>query len=226
MNERLCNLFEECESPEAPLCPIQESTVKRGIWYPDEPICQAKLFQEISWLKKQHQIAALRLKTDAGFFTIRMLDAIHVVTKNLRGADPDNSDAESKWLEERLEKRTSVTEKKRSLKNSRTTTKRNLAAAIPLFESSRGSLHSTHNNIKSEGRDGKEKKNPDTSIQKPRRHQGKLVMAKEKGQLNKREKIEATKDKSRNDKKGKPTTIKNRLVSPRQVTVTRSRKSS
>ena len=116
MNERLCNLFEACETPEAPLCPIQESTVKRGIWYPDEPICQAKQFQDLSWIKKQHQIAAFKLKTDAGFFTVRMLDAVHMITRNLRGANPDNPNAELKWLEERFEKRAKFSEKKRKVK--------------------------------------------------------------------------------------------------------------
>lgn len=113
MNERLCNLFESCETPEAPLCPIQASTVKKGIWYPDEPICQSKQFQDLPWIRKQHQIAALKRKTDIGFFTVRMLDAVHIVTSKLRGADPDDSNAESKWLEELSGRRATVTEKRR-----------------------------------------------------------------------------------------------------------------
>lgn len=105
MKERLCNLFEVCESPEAPLCPLQLRTVKNGIWYPDEPICQAEQFQGISWIKKQRQIAALRLTTEDGFFTVRMLEAIHVVTRNLKGADPDDPKAERNWFRQRAEKR-------------------------------------------------------------------------------------------------------------------------
>lgn len=137
MSERLCNLFEECESPEAPLCPIQESTVKRGIWYPDEPICQAKMFQETSWIKKQHQIASLKLKTDVGFFTKRMLEALHIVTKNLKGANPDYPDAESKWFAERSEKKVSVVAKKENQKRAKNNNCKEMIAA-PLFES----LHS------------------------------------------------------------------------------------
>ena len=113
MKERLCNLFEACQSPEAPLCPVQENTVKRGIWYPDEPICQAEQFQEVSWIKKQQQIAALKLTTEDGFFTVRMLEAIRVVSSNLRGADPDDPRAESKWLKQRSEKRAAASEKRR-----------------------------------------------------------------------------------------------------------------
>jgi hypothetical protein len=141
MNERLCNLFEACESPEAPLCPIQETTVKRGIWYPDEPICQAKQFQDISWIKKQKQIAALRLKTDAGFFTVKMLDDIHVIARNLRGADPDNSDAESKWFDRRTVKRASAADKRRERKSSKPVTREKPVNA-PLFEVSSELLHS------------------------------------------------------------------------------------
>ena len=119
MNERLCNLFEACGTPEAPLCPIQESPLKYAIWYPDEPICQAKQFQDLPWIKKQKQIAILRLKTDVGFFTVRMLDAVHMVTKNLKGADPDDPGAELKWLQERAEKqekRATTSEKRRKKK--------------------------------------------------------------------------------------------------------------
>jgi len=124
MKERLCNLFEACDSPESPLCPVQESTIKRGIWYPDEPICQAEQFQEVPWIKKQRQIAALKLTTEDGFFTVRMLEAIRVVSSNLKGADPDDPRAESKWLRERSEKRAAVSEKRRLKKQKVTTTKK------------------------------------------------------------------------------------------------------
>ncbi len=116
MNEKLCNLFEACQTLEAPLCPIQQSTLKHAIWYPGEPICQASQFQDLPWIKKQKQIAALRLRADAGFFTVRMLDAIHVVSKNLKGANPDDPGAELKWLQQRAEKRTATSAKRRKKK--------------------------------------------------------------------------------------------------------------
>lgn len=112
MKERLCNLFDECGSPEAPLCPLQPNTVKNGIWYPDEPICQAEIFQDLPWIKKQRQIAELRLTQKDGFFTARMLKEIHMVTRNLKGADPDDIKAEVKWLKELYEKRASASEKR------------------------------------------------------------------------------------------------------------------
>ena len=117
MSERLCNLFEVCQTPEAPLCPIQETALKHAIWYPGEQICQSKQFQELPWIKKQKQIAALRLKPDIGFFTVRMLESLHVVTINLKGADPDDPDAEAKWFREREEKTAKLSQKRRRRKD-------------------------------------------------------------------------------------------------------------
>ena len=101
MNDRYCSLFEPCKSPEAPLCPLDQETVKNGIWYPDEPVCKGERFQQLSWIKKQKQIAALKLKADDGFFTVSMLNAIHVVTPSVRGADPDEPGPEEAWFRER-----------------------------------------------------------------------------------------------------------------------------
>lgn len=106
MNEQLCNLFEECKTLNAPLCPIQENTLKNGVWYADEPICKAKRYQDIPWIKKQKQIAALGLSAEDGFFTVRMLNFLRVLPKNIKGADPDDPDSELKWIQERSHKRT------------------------------------------------------------------------------------------------------------------------
>ena len=116
MIERLCNLFEECQTPDAPLCPIQENTIKYGIWYPDEPICRAKKFQNLSWIKKQKQIAKLKLSTDGGFFTVRMLNELHSIPQHLKGADPADYDAEAKWIETRTERRKKISSPRLSKK--------------------------------------------------------------------------------------------------------------
>jgi len=102
-NDRFCNLLELCETPEAPICPLQEITIKNGIWYCDEPVCRSQIFHNLAWLKKQRAIAALGLKADAGFFTVRMLNAIHVINKDIRGADPDSLHSEKEWFERREE---------------------------------------------------------------------------------------------------------------------------
>ena len=131
--ERLCNLFEPCETPEAPLCPIQSATLRTGIWYPDEPICNARQFQNLSWIKKQRQIAALKLKSSPGFFTVRMLNTIHVVTDYLRGADPDQTDAESKWLKERSGRKQKTTRKKKTGKTAGSRVKSTIQKPQMLF---------------------------------------------------------------------------------------------
>jgi len=74
-----------------PLRPLQQNTLERGVWYADEGICRARRFQSLPWVKKQKRIAKLGLRVDGGFFTIRMLDCIQVITRNLKGADPDDS---------------------------------------------------------------------------------------------------------------------------------------
>ncbi len=104
MNDRYCSLFEPCRSPEAPLCPLDPETVKNGIWYPDEPICKGEEFQQVPWIKKQKQIAHLKLKADTGFFTVTMLNAIHMVTPSVRGADPDEPEPEQAWFKEQRSK--------------------------------------------------------------------------------------------------------------------------
>ena len=100
MDDRLCNLMEPCATPEAPLCPLQEFTLKSAVWYGDEPVCQAEKFQNLPWIKKQKLIADLKLKADDGFFTLKMLNFIKVVGKNLKGADPSDKRAEANWFKD------------------------------------------------------------------------------------------------------------------------------
>jgi hypothetical protein len=116
MNEPLCDLFEECKTLNAPLCPIQRNTLENGIWYADEPVCKAKKYQDIPWIKKQKQIAKMGLSDEDGFFTVRMLNTLKVLPKNIKGADPDDPDSESKWIHDHSSKRGGT----RLIKKSRT----------------------------------------------------------------------------------------------------------
>jgi hypothetical protein len=120
MNEQLCDLFEECKTLNAPLCPIQQNTINNGIWYADEPICKAKKYQDIPWIKKQKQIAKMGLSAEDGFFTVRMLNALHILPRSLKGADPDDPDSESEWIGERSPKRSGVRATRKSGKFART----------------------------------------------------------------------------------------------------------
>ena len=77
-----CEYFKRCI---APLCPL-EKDIKKHIWYPDEPICSLKKFQNLDWIKKQKQ---LKNKANPNFyFTIDTLLTTEV-RKRVKGLDPD-----------------------------------------------------------------------------------------------------------------------------------------
>ena len=132
MSTKLCNLFEPCESPEAPLCPLQIESVVHGIWYGNEPICRSKKFQKISWIKKQKKIANLRLTEEAGYFTIRMLDNLHTnaITSKLKGADSNSLEPEEDWLRNQKKNQYQI----KSPQNKRTSKQaKHVIGTIPLF---------------------------------------------------------------------------------------------
>lgn len=132
MSTKLCNLFEPCESPEAPLCPLQHESIAHGIWYGNEPICRSKKFDEIPWIKKQKKIASFKLAEDSGYFTTRMLNHIHVnaITRKLKGADPNSSNPEDDWLRSQSQKQKQAKLHQNKKAYSRT---RQEIRAIPLF---------------------------------------------------------------------------------------------
>jgi hypothetical protein len=111
-SDRKCNLLEPCMTPEAPICPLQETTIKNGIWYADEPVCQSLMFENLPWIKKQKAIAALKLKADDGFFTVKMLNALKTVEQGIKGADPADDNAEANWLKEHYSPRKNTSKKR------------------------------------------------------------------------------------------------------------------
>ena len=119
MEKKLCNLFEPCESPEAPICPLLHESLAHGIWYAREPVCRSIKFQDLSWIKKQKKIARLRLTEDDGYFTVKMLNSLHVaaITRNLKGADPNNLDPEAEWLNQRAKRLAPTPQKPRRPKS-------------------------------------------------------------------------------------------------------------
>lgn len=101
------------EACSAPLCPLDEQSLARGIWYCDEDICRARQFARVPWVRTQKKMAKVKA-SDEFFFTVAMLNSIGRVSKGLKGANPDASpDAERQWLEGREAKG------KPSLKSSR-----------------------------------------------------------------------------------------------------------
>ncbi len=118
MTGELCNLFEICQTLDAPLCPIREDTVKYGIWYGDEPICQAAKFQTLPWIQKQKLLSNLGMTIDDGFFTVRMLNTIRstLINRNLKGASADDRNSELKWLKQMAAKRITASQKRWDIK--------------------------------------------------------------------------------------------------------------
>lgn len=98
MSYENCKNFEGCD---APLCPMDENSLKHCIWYPNEDICKLRKFQTLDWVKKQKLIAKKHGSVD-GFFSINMLQAIKKVSKGISGANPDNGmSAEQQWFRDR-----------------------------------------------------------------------------------------------------------------------------
>jgi hypothetical protein len=64
-----CPYFETCS---APLCPLDNKTLHKAIWYPDEEICNSQKYCNTYWIKRQRKIAR-KMKNFNNYFTIGML---------------------------------------------------------------------------------------------------------------------------------------------------------
>ena len=53
-NSKECPSFEGCN---ASLCPLEESSLKNGIWYPDDEICKNQKFNQLEWIKRQRELS-------------------------------------------------------------------------------------------------------------------------------------------------------------------------
>ena len=99
-----CPNFNSCDSP---LCFLDETSVKSGIWYPGEGICRRR--DAPDWVRKQKAIAKTKAPSDK-YFTVEMLEAIKQVRKGIGGINPDQplrqaKEAEGKWIVEKKEGR-------------------------------------------------------------------------------------------------------------------------
>ena len=97
-----CRKFEGCS---APLCPLQKSSIEKGIWYTDEEICAARNFQSSVLIKKQKLVIKAGASSEK-YFTAEMLEATRQVRKGIEGIDPDlplekASELEVKWVAEK-----------------------------------------------------------------------------------------------------------------------------
>jgi len=89
-----CPGHERCESP---LCPLHDD-LDDCLWYPDEDVCSSRGYTKLHWLKKQKRIKRLKLSSNVGYFTAKMLSSIKAVSKSIKGIDPDGRASIDVWL--------------------------------------------------------------------------------------------------------------------------------
>lgn len=83
-----CSGYQGCE---APLCPLSEE-LEDAVYYLNEPICSAREFQKLHWIKIQRRLRKYKAK-DGGYFTKEMLSNIRRCTPMTKGINPDGRTA-------------------------------------------------------------------------------------------------------------------------------------
>lgn len=113
MTSPQCKRYETCN---APLCPLDEQSLKHSIWYPDEEICRAKAFGALPWIKAQRKIAKRASRMDR-YFTLQMLERNCIIRKGIEGLDPDQAEEYQlkKWMKAHPERRVLSKEERASI---------------------------------------------------------------------------------------------------------------
>ena len=103
MKRQECKRYDTCS---VPLCPMDDQSLRNGIWYPDEQICRNQACRSLTWIKNQKKIAKKAGAMDR-YFTLKMLDRNIVIRKGVEGLDPDHDEAYQlrRWLKAHPEKR-------------------------------------------------------------------------------------------------------------------------
>jgi hypothetical protein len=98
-----CKKLDTCN---APLCPLDEQSLKHGIWYPDEEVCAFRAFVNLAWVQNQKKILKRSARTDR-YFTLSMLERNCIIRGGIEGLDPDEAEEYQlkKWLRDHPEKR-------------------------------------------------------------------------------------------------------------------------
>ena len=98
-----CPSYELCS---APLCPLNEDSLREAVWYPDEDVCRKwHIGRQCRWVRVQRKIARLPDPERRGYFTHAMLDAVGKVSKGINGIDVDKrgdkDEQEATWIAKR-----------------------------------------------------------------------------------------------------------------------------
>jgi len=101
MNKKDCAHFDYCD---APICPLDESSMKNATWFPDEEICRLQTYGQVPWIRQQKKIARVIGTYEAGCFTVAMLSHRCAIAKGTKGLDPDipiTDDRIARWIASR-----------------------------------------------------------------------------------------------------------------------------
>lgn len=111
-----CKYYQEGEC-NAPICPLNDKSIKKAIWFPNEEICKRRQFSKINWIVNQKKINHHGTKHINNFFTAEMLNRKMIVRKNIKGLNPDQYkyEQEKKWILKHPEKKPISEEKKKEL---------------------------------------------------------------------------------------------------------------
>jgi hypothetical protein len=98
-----CKKYDTCN---APLCPLDEQSLKHGIWYPDEEICGMRTYAALSWIQNQKKLVKKAGRADR-YFTLQMLERNCIIRRGIEGLDPDQAEDYQlkKWLRDHPAKR-------------------------------------------------------------------------------------------------------------------------
>ena len=80
-----CTRYDSCS---APLCPLDEGSLRYGVWYVDEPVCRSKEEKAAHWIQVQRRIQQRTTTTDIGCFTHDMLCLVERVRTGITGVHP------------------------------------------------------------------------------------------------------------------------------------------
>ena len=80
-----CRRFNDCE---APLCPLDERSLRAGIWYSNEQICKSQKFATLRWIKRQKRIVKRGISPDR-LFTVSMLESSRRIQRGTSGLNPE-----------------------------------------------------------------------------------------------------------------------------------------
>lgn len=88
---------ETVEGCSAPLCPMDEKSLKHGSWFVDEEVCRRATVPK--WVHKQRRLVAKHAESGKSW-TVPMLEKTSRICEGAEGINPDRDpkEAEASWL--------------------------------------------------------------------------------------------------------------------------------